>query len=51
MRLTARGAGRSTNSAIGIDATTEDGVLEVTVPLPKIEEKKTVEIQPKSKSD
>jgi HSP20 family protein len=33
-----------------IEATTEDGVLEVTVPLPKSEEKETVEIKPKAKS-
>lgn len=31
-----------------IDATCKDGVLEVTVPLPKAEEKQTVEIKPKS---
>ncbi|HEX2709171.1 MAG TPA: Hsp20/alpha crystallin family protein [Solirubrobacterales bacterium] len=34
-----------------IEATTEDGVLEVTVPLSKSEERKAVEIKPKSKSD
>lgn len=33
-----------------IEATTEDGVLEVTVPLPKSEEKETVEIKPRAKS-
>jgi HSP20 family protein len=31
-----------------IEATTEHGVLEVTIPLPKEEEKKKVEIKPKS---
>lgn len=34
-----------------VEATTEDGVLEVTVPLPKSEESKAVEIKPKAKSD
>lgn len=34
-----------------IEATTEDGVLEVRVPLPRSEERKTVEIKPKAKSD
>ncbi len=34
-----------------VEATTEDGVLEVTVPLPKSNERKAVEIKPKSKSD
>lgn len=38
-------------TAEDIEATTEDGVLEVTIPLPKSEEKKAVEIKPKSKSD
>lgn len=33
-----------------IEATTEDGVLELTVPLPKSEEKEIVEIKPKTKS-
>lgn len=33
-----------------IEATTEDGVLEVTVPLPKSEERTTVEIKPKAKA-
>jgi HSP20 family protein len=34
-----------------IEATTEDGVLEVKVPLPKAEEKQAVQIKPKSKSE
>ncbi len=34
-----------------IEATTEDGVLEVTIPLPAAEQKKPVEITPKSKAD
>ena len=33
-----------------IDATTEDGVLEVAIPLPKSEKKQPVEIKPKAKS-
>lgn len=33
-----------------IDATTEDGVLEVTIPPPEAEKKKPVEIKPKTKS-
>jgi HSP20 family protein len=33
-----------------IESTTEDGVLEVTIPLPQAEEKKPVEIQTKSKA-
>jgi HSP20 family protein len=31
-----------------IEATTEDGVLEVTIPVPKAEERQKVEIKPKS---
>jgi len=31
-----------------IEATTEHGVLEVTIPVPQAEEKKKVEIKPKS---
>lgn len=34
-----------------IDATTEEGVLEVMVPLPRSEERKPVEIKAKSKTD
>lgn len=34
-----------------IEATTENGVLEVTIPLPEAEEKRPVEIKPKSKAD
>ena len=34
-----------------VEATTENGVLEVTVPLPKSAERKAVEIKPKAKSD
>jgi HSP20 family protein len=34
-----------------IEATTEDGVLEVRIPLPKSEESQAVEIKPKPKSD
>lgn len=33
-----------------ISATTEDGVLELSVPLPKSEERKAIEIKPRSKS-
>ncbi len=36
---------------ITVEATTEDGVLEVTIPLPEAEEKKPVEIKPKSKAE
>jgi HSP20 family protein len=38
-------------SADDIEATTEQGVLEVTIPLPRSEEKQAVEIKPKSRSD
>ncbi len=34
-----------------IDSTTKDGVLEVTIPFPKSEEKKAVEIETKPKAD
>jgi HSP20 family protein len=34
-----------------IEATTEDGVLEVTIPLPQAEKKEPVEIKPKSRAD
>jgi len=34
-----------------IESTTKDGVLEVTIPLPKTEEKKAVEIETKPKAD
>lgn len=34
-----------------IEATTEDGVLDVTIPLPKAEESSRIEIKPKSKED
>lgn len=34
-----------------IEATTEDGVLEVTIPLPEAEQSKPVEITPKPKAD
>jgi len=33
-----------------IEATTDNGVLEVTIPLPETEQKKPVEIKPKSKA-
>lgn len=33
-----------------IEATTEDGVLEVTVPLPAAEERKSIDIKPKPAS-
>jgi HSP20 family protein len=33
-----------------VEATTEDGVLEVTIPLPRSEERKAVEIKPKPKA-
>jgi HSP20 family protein len=33
-----------------IEATTENGVLEVTIPVPEAEQKKPVEIKPKTKS-
>jgi HSP20 family molecular chaperone IbpA len=33
-----------------IESTTEDGVLEVTIPLPQAEEKKPVEIETKPKA-
>lgn len=35
-------------TAEDIEATTEDGVLEVTIPAPKTEEKQKVEVKPKS---
>lgn len=34
-----------------IEAKSEDGVLEVTIPMPEEEEKQTVEVQTKPKSD
>jgi HSP20 family protein len=34
-----------------IEATTENGVLEVTIPLPQAEKKEPVEIKPKSRAD
>jgi HSP20 family molecular chaperone IbpA len=35
-------------TAEDIEATTEDGVLEVTIPAPRAEEKQKVEVKPKS---
>ena len=38
-------------NAEDIESTTKDGVLEVTIPLPKAEEKKAVEIETKPKAE